>query len=59
MKILIILTSFNTIILISFAVILVGALYFEYKKNAKKMGVKSGPYKTNDTKTRDQKLHRK
>lgn len=37
MKILIILTSFNTLILIGFVVLIGGALFFDYKQKAQKI----------------------
>ena len=41
MNILIILTSFNSLILVGFVVLLGGALYIEQKKNKERLGLKN------------------
>lgn len=41
MRLLIILTSFNSLILVGFALLLGGALYMEQKKNKERLGIKN------------------
>lgn len=47
MRLLIILTSFNSLILVGFVVLLGGALYMEQKKNKERLGIKNEKRKKN------------
>lgn len=59
MNILIILTSFNSLILVGFVVLLGGALYMENKKNKERLGIKNGNNKAYVSKTYNKKLSNK
>lgn len=59
MSILIILTSFNSLILVGFVVLLGGALYMENKKNKERLGLNNGNNKKNVSKTYNKKLSNK
>ena len=59
MNILIILTSFNSLILVGFVVLLGGALYMENKKNKERLGLNNGNNKKIVSKAHNQKLSNK
>ena len=50
MRLLIILTSFNSLILVGFVVLLGGALYMEQKKNKERLGIRTNEKRKKNSK---------